>query len=226
VESAIRSCTLFARLDPATLAELETLASPRRFRKGQLVLREGEHPAGIFVVVRGVLKVYQLGVNGKEHVLKLAREQDTIGEVAVMGEFPVPAFVEALEECECLLIPAMPFRALLDSDARISRLILAGIAMRVRHMIGMIEDIVLRDATARVARYLLSQSEADGEEAVRLPGLKKHVASHLNLTSETFSRTLRRLTEAGMIAETAGSTLQVVDRAALRMAAASAYPLY
>ena len=223
MESVIRSCTLFARLEPATLSELEGLASTRRFRKGQVVLREGELPPGIFVVASGVLKIYQLGVNGKEHILKLVREGDTIGEVAVMGEFAVPAFVEALEEAECRLIPAQAFRALLDGDARISRLILAGIAMRVRLMIGLIEDVVLRDATSRVARYLLAESE--GGEAIRLPGLKKHVASHLNLTSETFSRTLRKLTEAGMIAETSGSTLEVADRTALKLAAASAYPL-
>ena len=55
--------------------------------------------------------------------------------------------------------------------------------------------------------------------------LEARQPDRLNLTSETFSRTLRKLSEAGMIAEAPGSTLAILDRDALKMAAASAYPL-
>ena len=223
IRGTLRSCSLFMRLPDGALATLERIAETRRFRKGQLVLREGQHPPGVFVVRSGLVKIFKLGVNGKEHVLHLAQPGQSFAEVAVMGEFPVPAFAEALEETACVFLPRSELLATLDSDARLSRLVLAGMAMRARALIGMLEDLVLRDATARVARYLLNEADrTDG--IVRLPGLKKHVASHLNLTSETLSRTLRRLTDAGILGEEPRAALRVLDRPALRRAAASDYP--
>ena len=54
-------------------------------------------------------------------------------------------------------------------------------------------------ASGRVARHLLEADHSDGRETFTLPVMKKDLASHLNLTSETLSRTLRRLSESGLI---------------------------
>jgi hypothetical protein len=53
--------------------------------------------------------------------------------------------------------------------------------------------------------------------------LKKHVASHLNLTSETLSRVLRQLREDGLITETEAG-LTVEDRAGLEALSEGYYP--
>jgi CRP-like cAMP-binding protein len=54
--------------------------------------------------------------------------------------------------------------------------------------------------------------------------LKRHVASHLNLTSETFSRTLRRLIEAGLIAEAGNARLRLLQPKKLRQVAEGLFP--
>lgn len=88
----------------------------------------------------------------------------------------------------------------MHTDHQLCLEMMTGMSFWVRHLISLMEDIVLRDAIGRIARFLLEEApEQDG--TVQLPGLKRHVASHLNLTSETFSRTLGRLIEAGLVVE-------------------------
>jgi CRP-like cAMP-binding protein len=84
--------------------------------------------------------------------------------------------------------------------------------------VHLLEDVVLRDASARVAAALLELGDGEGE--LRLPMQKQDLASHLNLTSETFSRTLRRFEEMGLIATAAGQRLRILQREQLESIAA------
>jgi CRP-like cAMP-binding protein len=87
---------------------------------------------------------------------------------------------------------------------------MTGMAGWIKHLVGLMEDIVLRDAAGRLARYLL-ELDRDQQNTVELPGLKRHVASHLNLTSETFSRILRRLVDSGLIVEMDNNRITLLD---------------
>ena len=100
---------------------------------------------------------------------------------------------------------------------------LVSLTLWVRHLVGLMEDIVLRGATGRLARYLLD-APTDGAGQIELPTLRRHLASHLNLTSETFSRTIRRLTEAGLIHQDDAGQIRTLDREKLRLVAEGLFP--
>jgi len=195
------------------MATLANMAVEQQFETGTMIFRQDDPPPGMFVVVDGRVRVYKLAPNGKEHVLHLAGPGDTFAEVAVMGGYRCPAFAEAIEPTRCLLLPLTPLSKSLDTDHDLCRQLLSGMARWVRHLVGLLEDIVLRDAVGRVARYLMEVSE--GRQTLELPTMKKHLASHLNLTSETLSRTLRRLMDAQLIETTSRGALRIVDRQGL-----------
>jgi CRP/FNR family transcriptional regulator len=170
----------------------------------------------------GLVRVFKLAPSGKEHVLHLAGPGMTFAEVAVLGNFPCPAFAQALEKTTCLLLPVEPFMRALRDDHQFSLQILSSMGMWVKSLVSLLEDIVLRDAAGRVAGYLL-QAQAEQGAAISLPGLKRYIASHLNLTSETLSRTLRQLREDRLIRE-GESGLVILDTPGLKRIAEGYFP--
>jgi CRP/FNR family transcriptional regulator, dissimilatory nitrate respiration regulator len=224
----LHDCKLFAHVPDEGFRRLATMARICNFRKGQLIFRENEECPGVYVVGSGQIRVFKTGSGGKEHVLHIVGPGGTFAEVAAIGGFALPASAEALMKSTCVLLPFAPFRKLLDDDPATTKAMLLGLTHWVRHLVNLMEDLVLRDAAGRIARLLLEAKSigegATGKGIVKLPGLKRHLASHLNLTSETFSRTFRRLIDAGLIAEGKNNRVELLDTKALRRVAEGMFP--
>ncbi len=218
----LNACRFFAHVDDAGRSLLQAMAVLQKFPKGKTLFRQDDPCPGVYIVGSGLVRIFKVGASGKEHVLHLAGPGDTFAEVAAIGGFRCPAWAEAVEPSECVLLPLDKFNEALRRDHSLTLQILSGMALWVRQLVGLMEDIVLRDATSRVASYLL-QTLGGEEKALRLPTLQKHLASHLNLTGETLSRSLRRLADLGYI-EKAGGRLRIRDEQGLREAALGNLP--
>lgn len=222
----LHGCDLFSAVEPASFRRLATMAQLRSFRKGQVVFRENEPCPGVYVVGQGMIRVFKKGAGGKELVLHMIGPGGSFAEVAAIGDFPLPASAEAMKKTVCVLLPLDRFRKALADDHALCLGMLGGMSGWVRRLVGLVEDLTLRDAAGRLARFFLelARSSPTSDGIVKLPGLKRHVASHLNLTSETFSRTLRRLVEAGLIVEVDAARVQLLQPKKLRQVAEGLFP--
>ncbi|MCH5377542.1 MAG: Crp/Fnr family transcriptional regulator [Planctomycetes bacterium] len=223
IEQILAQCQFFAQIDESRRRRLAQITRIHRFRKGQAIFRQGDACPGIYIVCRGMVRIFKIAPNGKEHVLHMVGPGSTFAEVAAIGGFDCPANAEAIADSSCALVPLEPFRQAMAEDHQLCQQMITGLSFWVRQLLSLLEDLVLRDATGRITRFLL-ESEPDADGAVKLPALKRHVASHLNLTSETFSRTFSRLIEAGMIVELDNNRVQLVDLPRLRAAIDGPFP--
>jgi len=212
----ITDCSLFRGVSPERQRRLVDMARRVAFQAGTLVFRQNDPCPGIFCVGTGLVRIYRIGAGGKEHTLHMAGPEQTFAEVAVIGGFPCPAYAEATQASQCALLPTKSIMAMLRDDHDFCLELLIGMSHWVRRLTGLLEDITLRDASGRVARHLL-QTKQDARGTVGLAGLKKHIASQLNLTSETFSRVLRKLADSGVIDLVDEKRLRIVDRAQLEV---------
>jgi CRP/FNR family transcriptional regulator len=222
-EEIIQNCQLFAEVDPLRCRKLAEISRVHQYAKQQRVFDQGQDCPGVFIVDTGMVRVFKTAPSGKEHVLHMVAPGQTFAEVAAIGNFACPAHAEAVEPTRCLLIPVDRFREQMVSDHQLCLEMMAGMSFWVRRLISLMEDLVLRDALGRTARFLL-ESETDPDGMVRLPSLKRHVASHLNLTSETLSRTLSRLIEAGLVVEHDKNRVELCDPRQLRAVSEGKYP--
>ena len=218
VGEILHNCRLFSEVQAAGFQRLVVMARLCKFAKGETIFRQGDDCPGVFVVGAGLVRVFNTSPNGREHVLHLAGPGNTFAEVAAIGGFACPANVEAVAPTTCALLPMDRFRKALEEDHHFCLEMMMGLTVWVKQLVAMIEDIALRDAAGRLAR-LLFESQRDDDGVVKLPSLKRHLASHLNLTSETLSRTIRRLVDAGMIALVGQNRVRILNRKRLRQVA-------
>ena len=223
IEEVIRRCQLFAEVERERCRKLADISRRCQFNRQQRIFRQGQECPGVFIVDTGAVRVFKTSPAGKEHVLHMVAPGQSFAEVAAIGNFPCPAHAEAVEPTRCVLIPVDRFRDQMTHDHQLCLEMMTGMSFWVRRLISLMEDLVLRDALGRTARFLL-ESEMDAEGLVRLPSLKRHVASHLNLTSETLSRTLSRLIEAGLVVEHDKNRVELRNPQQLRAVSEGKYP--
>jgi CRP/FNR family transcriptional regulator len=223
VEATLLKCGLFRGLTEPSLGKLTAIGRMVSFSKGELIFLAGDPCPGIYVVGSGAVRVFRASASGKEHLLHLAEEGMSFAEVATIGRFACPASAQALEDTHCALLPREAFLRVIETDHAMCLQLLGGMARWVQHLVGLTEDLVLRDAGGRLARHLL-EHDPGGQAPFVLSMRKKDLASHLNLTSETLSRCLRQLTDAGMIEPAGAQSLRIVDGQTLREVAEGMYP--
>lgn len=205
----ITHCHLFSGLTAADVELLATVIRRKAVAKGEVVFAEGQQADGFYLVETGKVKVYKLSPDGKEHILHIVQSGNSFADAAIFGSGQFPAFAEALTDATLLFFPKGPFLDLLHQHSQLSINMIAGLSRYLRQFAMQIEDLTLRDVPARLSRYLL-QLKSSAEGYIELPLSKSQLASNLGTTSESLSRTLRKLTDEEIL-QVRGRTIRILD---------------
>lgn len=214
IDTTLARCPLFARLDPDLRTRVRSFSHLRRVAARTPLFRQGDPCTALFLVVAGLARVFQLAPSGKEHTLHLATPGQTFAEIAAMDGGAYPASAATVRPCELLVIEAERMRSLLAESHVACHQLVLGMAVWMRRTIALMEDVVLRDAQGRLANWLLRHQDATG--VCEVPGNQAQLASHLDMTPETLSRSLRHLAEAGLVVSQ-GRSWRLVDSPALEL---------
>lgn len=235
MESAVlKKIFIFSGLNDDEISSVREIIRVKLFNKGDMIFFDTEPYLGFYVVKTGLVKIYKISKDGKEHILHLVSAGNTFAEVPLFenlgeikeDEFRYPANSMALEDgTEVILIPAIKFRQLLENNRTICLKMLSGFAKRLRYLNKHIEELTLMDVTKRVANFILSEyinkkkTKKDGKNEpqpfITLNISKNDLAAYLGTILETLSRTFKKLTDDGLI-KVDGKKIYIVDIAKLK----------
>ena len=205
----IKQCHLFYGVTAADLHLLLSILRIRKFNKGELLFDEGAEADGFYIVASGKVKVYKLSPEGKERILHVVLPGNSFAEAAIFDNGRYPAFAETLGSSVLLFFPKREFLVLLHQHSQLAINIIAGLSRFLRQFTVQIEDLTFRDVPARLARYILSFSN-ETAASILLPVSKSQLASNLGTTSETLSRTFRKLSDDEVI-RVQGKKIEILD---------------
>ena len=226
----LKKVYIFSGLNDDELERLSKIAREKTFNKGEIIFFDTEPYLGFYITLTGLVKIYKISKDGKEHILHLVPAFNTFAEVPLFENyseifedtFRYPANATALEdETRVLLIPARQFMQLLESDTKICIKMVSGFAKRLRHLNHHIEELTLKDVTKRVAGFILAEvkkSKTKDQNIVSLKISKNDMAAYLGTIPETLSRTLKKLQDEEMISVD-GRKIEITDIERLKEAA-------
>lgn len=211
----IQDFALFSGLSEEDAQRLDGSSIVRSFVGGTRIFDAGEPARGLYLIVSGSVKIFKVSPKGTEQVMAVLGPRQTFAEAPVFLGGNYPASAETLEPSELILVQREALLILLHKDAEMALRMMAGMALKLRSLIGLVEDLTLRDARGRVARYLTGLGD-EGQDCIQLPVQQALLARMLGLTSETMSRTMKGLREEGAIESSPGGRIQVLDWSLLR----------
>ncbi|NIS60886.1 MAG: cyclic nucleotide-binding domain-containing protein [Proteobacteria bacterium] len=216
MEPVLKKSPLFSGLDEREITELEAISTSKRYPKGALIFSEDEEAKGFFVVISGKVKIYKLSPEGKEQILHIISPGQTFAEAALFGDSTYPAFAESLVETRVRYFPKESFVNLIRKNPQISLNMIASLSHWLRKFVALVEELSLKDVSARLSKYLINLSIQSGRSSDRgiefeLDINKSQLASQLGTISETLSRALRKLRDRKII-EVEGKKITILQK--------------
>lgn len=214
----LRHHYLFSAMTGAQQGRLLATAVQRRLAAGEHLFTRGDAAARFFLLRSGCMKLYRLSAAGDEKIMRLIRPSQTFAESILFMNVPqYPVSAEAVEAAELVAFDSEAFLGILQESFATCRAVMAQMTRRIQAHWDEIETLALQNSRYRVVHYLLGllASGALGRVTVSLPTRKLVIAAHLAITPETLSRTLRALSDEGLI-QVAGDEVTITDVEKLR----------
>jgi CRP/FNR family transcriptional regulator len=216
--NTLRHCRLFAGLPPTDLSAITDITLVKSLDKGEYLFREQEPAHGFYIVQKGAINIHRVNTVGKEQVIRIFRTGESFAEATLATLSGYPADARAVEASQVLLVQKSGFLSLLRRQPELALRMLAGMSMHLRDLVGQLEDLTLKDVETRLANWLVKRclnSESSQPVNIELKTTKRVLAAELGTVSETFSRTLAKFRDQGLLA-VKGKTFTVLSPPKLR----------
>lgn len=202
-DTRIRS--LFSDLKGKTLDTLDASRACNVFKKGQVIFEEGGTATGLFCIHSGKVKVYKTGDDGRDQIVRFAREGDALGYRSLMTGEAYSVSAAALEDSMICRIPQSAFFGMIDKDGKLSLRVIHLLSGELRDAEKQIVNLAQKPVRERLAEALLLLREVYGTEngehsALNVRLTREELASVVGTATETLVRTIAELKREKLIA--------------------------
>lgn len=208
--ACVSQVPIFQQLAAKQLTSVAQVTRPIHAAKGDTIFRTDEVSQTLYIVNTGQVRLYHLGEDGREQVLRVLNPGDFVGEIALFTDEVHTSYAEATTPSELCTISRAALTALLTSMPALAMALLGALADRLKTAERQATLLAIPDALPRLAGYLQALS-GHQPGIIDLPMSKQDLAAYLGMTPESLSRKLRQLVKADVIETIGRRQIKLMD---------------
>jgi CRP/FNR family cyclic AMP-dependent transcriptional regulator len=214
----VSGCGAFYDFSPAVSQALQSIECPVSYPTGAVLFVETQPSRGVFLLLRGRIKLSVCARDGKTFILRVAEAGDAVGVAAAVSNRSYETTAETLEPCEISFIRQSDLLRLMrqynEFAIRMAEYVSREYNSTCREICGRMRVT----ASGKLARLLVGWLDKNGE--AKAPGQMKFALTHdeiaemIGTSRETVTRLFAEFQRKQFIQRN-GSTLVVRNRGAL-----------
>lgn len=190
---------LFSGLDARDLESIEREAVRKRYRRKTIIIDQGDEANTLYFLVKGRVKIFAAGDEGKEIVFGERGPGSYVGELALLAGGKRTASVETLEDSEFLVLTQDSFNRLISDHPDIARVLLRDLARRACDLSDDVSAFALLDVYGRIAKLLEGSAAEEGGRSITGRLTHQDIADRVGASREMVSKILKDLRVGGYI---------------------------
>ena len=173
-------------------------------KKGEYLLREGEHISDIFILVEGKILIQKDDYWGNRSILSALSVGDMFGEAYASPESGVILYdVVAIEDSSVIFFDVKRILTTCSSACRFHNMIVQNMFFAIsdknRRLVQKLGHMSGRTTRAKLISYLSEEAKRQGSSAFAVPFNRQQLADYLCVDRSAMSNELCKMRDEGMI---------------------------
>lgn len=174
-----------------------------QYQKGEIIIRSGEAPKGIFYLQRGFVRQYSISEKGDEVTLNLYKPHTFFPMMWALNNTPNNYYFETLTATSVAIAPRDKVVTFIKNEPEILYDLTKRLYKGIDGILKRMEYLMSGDAYKKLIVILLISRErfatSDKKLAISLKLTHKELAAQAGISRETVSREMKKLEKRGLV---------------------------
>ncbi|WP_100374150.1 Crp/Fnr family transcriptional regulator [Bacillus sp. FJAT-45037] len=190
---------LFKKIDEQALNQIVEISINRQWTKNNHIFMQGEPIENVYFIYSGRIKIYKMDHRGREQIVAILKEGEMFPHVGFFRKGSYPAYSQALEQAELVVIPIRGFEQVLRNNPELCIQVFNVLGAKIVDLQDRLEAQIVNNTYEQIIKLLIRLGDTNGRE---LPSgvtmilsayTNQQLAKMIGTTRETINRTLTKL---------------------------------
>lgn len=210
-----RSKGIFCELENSAIREVSENKVMNIYKKGHTIFHQGNPPFGLYCVNSGKIKISKIGNDGKESIIRIAREGDVLGHRSLFSNELYNATATILEDAAVCFIDRKFIYKAIQAHPEIAIQLIQKLSKEMGAAESMTASLSQKNVRERLAELFLMLKQSYGikeQNRIRLDIklTRDELAAMIGTASETVIRFISEFKDEGIL-EQEGKVIFIKD---------------